>query len=263
MSNIPTALYLQGGPGLNCAVERAWFGNSHPILWWDQPRFPSNAENAYQATLEAAVEKLAELHALNGKPIHVIGWSFGARLAIDLTHRAPEAIGALTLLAPTFCLETAFERIAGYLATKGVGDPAPWSKLRRSGHRQGNHDDFMQLGMAILSTPDLFSHYWAPTSAALSERHSAEATRTEWFNLPTFTALSREIIKCLVGPLMPEHEYNIRIVAGRHDPYFDAETDIELWRNVLPEASVKIVDSGHMVPFEIPASEWLNTTPYI
>ena len=61
MSKIPPALYLHGGPGLNCAVERAWFGDTYPILWWDQPRFPADAENAYQATLDAAAEKLAAL----------------------------------------------------------------------------------------------------------------------------------------------------------------------------------------------------------
>lgn len=39
MANIPTALYLQGGPGLNCAIERVWLGENYPVLWWDQPRF--------------------------------------------------------------------------------------------------------------------------------------------------------------------------------------------------------------------------------
>lgn len=261
MSKIPPALYLHGGPGLNCAVERAWFGDTYPILWWDQPRFPADAENAYQATLDAAAEKLAELVAQRGKPIHVIGWSFGARLALDLARHNPGAIGALTLLAPSFCLATAFDRMAGYLAAKGAGAPAPWSALGRSGHREGNHEDFMQLGMAILSTPDLLSHYWAPTSAALFERHSAEAARTEWFDLPTFTALSRELIKRPVSPLTADRACEIRIIAGQHDPYFDPEADLKRWKNLFPEASIQIVDCGHMVPFESPAAEWLNPAP--
>lgn len=262
MSKIPTALYLHGGPGLNCAVERAWFGDTYPVLWWDQPRFPADAENAYQATLDAALEKLAELHTRQGKPIQVIGWSFGARLGLDLAHCAPNSVGALTLLAPTLCLETAFGRMADYLAAKGAGDPAPWSALGRSGYRKGNHEDFMQLGMAILSTPDLLSLYWAPTSAALFERHGAEAARTEWFDLPTFTALSREIIKRPVNPLTADRACKIRIIAGRHDPYFDPETDLNHWKNLFPEASIQIVDSGHMLPFECPATEWLNPAPY-
>jgi len=119
----------------------------------------------------------------------------------------------------------------------------------------------MQLGMAILSTPGLLSHYWAPTSAALSERHGGEAARTEWFDLPTFTALSRELIKRPVSPLTADRAYEIRIIAGRHDPYFDPETDPKRWRNILPEASIQIVDCGHMLPFEIPAAKWLNPAP--
>ena len=262
MSKIPTALYLHGGPGLNAAVERVWFGDTYPVLWWDQPRFPANAENAYRATLDAAAEKLAELHAVHGNPIPLIGWSFGARLALDLAHRNPEAIGPLTLLAPSLCLETAFGRMAGHLASKGADDPAKLSPPGPSGHRAENHDDFMQRVMSILSTPDLFSHYWAPASGALFERHGAEAARCEWFDLPTFTAVSRELIKRPVNSLTADHAYKIRIVAGRHDPYFDPETDIKLWKNLFPEASIRIVDSGHMVPFESPAADWLNTAAH-
>ena len=118
MSKNPTTLYLHGGPGLNCVVERAWFGENYPVIWWDQPRLSADTENAYQTTLDAAAEKLAEFHALQGQPVHVYGWSFGARFALDLANRTPEAIDTLTLLAPTLCLETAFERIARYLASK-------------------------------------------------------------------------------------------------------------------------------------------------
>lgn len=249
MSKNPTALYLQGGPGLNCAVERACFGDDYPVLWWDQPRFPADAENAYQTTLDAAAEKLAKLVALNDNPIHLIGWSFGTRLALDLAHLAPDAIGPLTLLAPTLCLETAIDRIANHMAM----NPRPTE------HRPGNHEEFIQRAIAVLSIPDLFSHYWAPTSAALFERHSAEAARTEWFDLPTFTALSREIISRPNSPLMADHAFKIRIIVGRHDPYFDPETDLTLWQNVFPEAAIQVVDKGHMIPFEVPAGDWLNS----
>lgn len=251
MSNTPTVLYLQGGPGLNCAVERAWFGDTYPVLWWDQPRFPADAENAYQATLDAATEKLAEFVARRGKPIHVIGWSFGARLGLDLAHRAPDAIGTLTLLSPTFCLETAFARLHTYLAFKGNADlPQPPSAST------GNHSSFMQLVITILTTPNVFSHYWAPSSRRKFERHSSEAACTDWFDLPTFTAVSRELIQRPVVALPAGQCGNIRILAGRHDPYFAPDTDIKLWKSLLPGVSIRIVDSSHMLPFETPTTEW-------
>lgn len=253
MSNIPTALYLQGGPGLNCAVERTWFDESYPVLWWDQPRFPAETEYAYQATLDGATDKLAELHAQQGKPIQVIGWSFGARLALDLAHRAPEAIGTLTLLSPTFCLETAFARLHTYLACKGNADlPQPPSAST------GNHGNLMQRVMAILTIPDVFSHYWAPSSRPQFERHSSEAARTDWFDLPTFTAISRELIQRPVVALPAGQCDKIRILAGQHDPYFAPDTDIEFWKSLLPGVSIRIVDSSHMLPFEIPTTEWAN-----
>lgn len=259
MSKIPTALYLHGGPGLNCAVERAWFGASHLVLWWDQPRFPADAENAYQATLDAAAEKLDELHARHGKPVHVIGWSFGARLALDLAHRAPQAIGTLTLLAPSLCLETAFDRMASYLAAKGTGIPAPDSPAASSEIRSWNHQDFMQRVISILSIPDLFSHYWAPTSGARFARHCEETAGTDWFNLDTFTAVSSDIIKRPITPLPVGQITRIRIFAGRYDPYFDPNTDIDLWKTIFPEASIRLEDSGHMLPLETPVAEWLDS----
>lgn len=258
MANRPTALYLHGGPGLNSAIERAWFGNSHPVLWWDQPHFSADAKNAYQSTLEATAEKLAELHSLEGRPIHVIGWSFGTRLALDLAHRNPEAISALTLLAPTFCLETAFDRLARYLASKGAEKEAPLSPEPLLSHRDGNHHIFMERVMSVLSTPDLFSHYWSPTSGAKFARHSAEAARTEWFDLATFTAVSREVINRPLIPLPPRKIPCIRILAGQHDPYFDPETDFVLWKKLLPEATILTVDGAHMLPFETSVTEWLK-----
>ena len=257
MPKTPTALYLHGGPGLNCAVERAWFGESCPVLWWDQPRFPADADNAYQATLDAAAEQLAELRTRQVEPVNIIGWSFGARLALDLAQRAPEAIGALTLLAPSLCLETAFERMTGYLAAKGACTPAPLLSAPRSDCRTGNHEGFMLRVMSILSIPDLLSHYWAPTSGALSARHGMETARTHWFDLDTFSAVSREIIKHPIASLPPGQVKRIRIFAGRYDPYFDPEVDVDLWKTLFPEASVRIDDSGHMLPLEIPVAEWL------
>jgi pimeloyl-ACP methyl ester carboxylesterase len=264
VSKDPTALYLHGGPGLNCAVERAWFGENYPVFWWDQPRFSADVENAYQTTLDSAAKKLAELHARLGKPVHVIGWSFGARLALDLACRPPESIGPLTLLAPSLCLETAFERMAGYLAAKAAGMPTPLASAPRPDHHTGNHEDFMQRVMNILSTPDVFSHYWAPTSGTLSARHNTEAALTHWFDLDTFTAVSRELIKRPIASLSLGQVNRINILAGRHDPYFDPKADIGLWKTLFPEASIRIVDSGHMLPLEIPIAEWLTspvTTP--
>ncbi len=258
MSKNPTALYLHGGPGLNSAVERIWFGENYPVLWWDQPRFSANAENAYQATLDAAAEKLAEFHARQEQPIDVIGSSFGARLALDLAHRAPESIGTLILLAPTLCLETAFDRIARYLSDKGKDIPALATSVPPNGNGVGQHERFMQRVIGILSIPDLFSRYWAPVSGAQFASHCAETANTNWFDLDTFTAVSRDVMTRPIVPLPAGQVGRVHIFAGRYDPYFDLQTDLDLWKKIFPEVSIRIEESGHMIPFEIPAAEWLN-----
>jgi pimeloyl-ACP methyl ester carboxylesterase len=241
MANTPTALYLQGGPGLNCAIERVWFGENYPVLWWDQPRFFADAENAYQLTLDAAAEKLAELHATQRKPIHVIGWSFGARLALDLAHRAPEAIGSLTLLAPSLCLETAFATawLTIWLTQRRNADPPPFQPASSSNNRANNHARLHAAGNRhILSTPDLFSHYWAPTSGAQFARHSKEAACTRLVRPRRPSAPSQgTLIQAPHRPALngPDHL--------RQDPHLSPagtirtstpKTDIDFWKTLFP-----------------------------
>lgn len=42
MRKLHTTLFLHGGPGLHSAVEREWFSDTLPILWWDQPAVAGN-----------------------------------------------------------------------------------------------------------------------------------------------------------------------------------------------------------------------------
>lgn len=258
MTKSPTILYLQGGPGLNTAVERVWFQERLPVLWWDQPRFAADTPAAFEAMLEAASARLTEMCSLRQTPIDIVAWSFGARLALELAHRHPERIATLTLLAPTFCLETAFLRLARYFVRHDIGG-MPLQAAIAAFDATGSHDAFLRLVMELLAIPDLLGRYWAPGAEILYTRHQAEAAKTEWFDLPTLIAISRD----LFTRQLPERALigidRLRILVGRHDVFFDPESDIEHWKRLLPQASIQIVDSGHMVPFEIPAAEWLSS----
>ena len=85
-------------------------------------------------------------------------------------------------------------------------------------------------------------------------------TRTHPNTADTFSAVSRDIIKRPIAPLSTGRITCIRIFAGRHDPYFAPKTDIDLWKTIFPEASIRIENGGHMLPFEILAAEWLDSS---
>lgn len=260
MNNSPSTLYLHGGPGLNASVERAWFGENLPVLWWDQPRFAADAQNAFDALLEATSKQLTHLFRLSGKPVKLLAWSFGARLGLELANRHPEQIDSTTLLAPTFCLETAFLRLATRLSLLEIGGKSLATAIADHG-KQGSHETFLAVAMELLAIPDLLKHYWTPGDEILYTRHLAEAAKTGWFDLPTFIAVSRDLFDHRRPKPTRSGIHHLRILAGRHDPYFDPESDIEHWKRLFPQASIRIVNSGHMIPFEIPAAEWLSSVP--
>lgn len=256
MSLIPTTLYIQGGPGLNTAVERAWFGDQLPIQWWEQPRFAADTPAAFESTVDAAIGQLGQLARKRNGAINIVAWSFGARLAVEVAHRAPENIASITLLAPTLCLEKSFLRLAKLLSAHGLGGEALQSAIN-SIHVADRHEHFVKLVIALLSIPNLFRNYWAPNAEASCTRHLTEAAKTDWFDFATFAAISRDIFdRPLITKELTEIR-SIRIVAGRHDPYFEPDVDLSVWRALFPGALVDIVDAGHMIPFERPATEWL------
>lgn len=252
--NNSKTLYLQGGPGLNCAVERNLLGEALPVLWWEPPRFPADTNDAYQRTLDAAAQTLLSLQEHNGELVAIVAWSFGARLALDLAHRTPEAIRSLTLLAPTVCLESAFARFHAHIkGDRSLDASAPSISLA------GDHDRLMQQVMAILTTPNVFEHYWATTSRTQFAQHSYAVAQTDWFDLPTFTAISREVVQRPIIPLTISHRLQIRIWLGRFDPYRNTKDEITAWDAIFPGATIQIADCGHMVPFEIPVARWLGS----
>lgn len=261
MTTLPTTLYLHGGPGLNAAVERGWFGPELPILWWDQPRFAAETPAAFSATLDAAADQLEKLVDATGNSVNVIASSFGARLATELACCYPKKISALTLMAPVLSLETAFVQLAAKLPDSSVVSKAPRA-ASAAFQAKRSFAAYLDLVLALLAIPDLFSLYWAPQSAALASRHAALAASTEWFDLPTFLAVSAEVFD-RASPVPPlGAPSTVRVIVGHHDPYADRTADFDLWRRLYPQAEISVVEGGHMLPFEMPIERWLGTNQY-
>lgn len=251
-----TALFLHGGPGLNAAVERAWFAGQKTVQWWDQPRVRVDTPAAFEATLAAAAERLSYMHDEAEAPIDLIGWSFGTRLAVELACRAPSQVRGLTLLAPTLVLQEAIMRLAERLLALGAGDWNLDQALRRAQDR-GDCDALLDLATALFSVPRLLDRYWAPGNTAECERHAQLAATANWFDATTFAAVARDLHDRPLPARQPTG-YPMSILAGRHDPYFAGDHDVDAWRRQFPGAEIRIVEAGHMVHFERPVDEWLR-----
>ncbi|MDS0796272.1 alpha/beta hydrolase, partial [Burkholderia pseudomultivorans] len=112
-------LFLHGGPGGCAAFERAHFGRSLPIHWWDQPRSVVLYPSPFGALVGAAEAELRLLAQRGGGPVDVVAHAFGATLALGLAARMPDALGRVVLLAPVADVGAAFVRLAMSLDAGG------------------------------------------------------------------------------------------------------------------------------------------------
>ena len=60
MKNAYTTLFLHGS-GFHGAIERAWFGDSLPVLWWDQPAIAADDPAPFQTLVGHAVKQIQVL----------------------------------------------------------------------------------------------------------------------------------------------------------------------------------------------------------
>ena len=98
---IHNALFLHGGPGLHSKVEHTWFGDTLPILWWDQPAIApalAGGPSPFRSLVAHAGRQLEALVESNGEPVDLIANSFGGQVAASLAREYPTLIRRITLL---------------------------------------------------------------------------------------------------------------------------------------------------------------------
>lgn len=252
----PIALYLHGGPGMNARIERNWFGDRLPMLWWDQPRIEPETANPFSVTIEAAANELRRLRQQTGRPPALVATSFGARIALELVREYPANVHSLSLLAPALELDTSFLRMANFLVAKGIGGEALQQALASLPARL-DFQAFLSLVQALLAIPDLMAHYWAPHSTTSRDRYLIQAAKIEFLDFPTFLAVSHDALNHPFIPGNTGYPGPVRILFGRYDPLFDPETDEARWRALFPDARIELVETGHMMTFELPEAGWM------
>lgn len=76
-------------------------------------------------------------------------------------------------------------------------------------------------------------------------------------DFPTFLAVSRDALNHPFLPGNTGYPGPVRILFGRHDPLFDPGTDETRWRALFPDARIELVETGHMMAFELPEARWM------
>jgi pimeloyl-ACP methyl ester carboxylesterase len=140
-SRTSRVLFLHGGPGLTCQLERDQYGDSLPVHCWDQPHFETDQSGAFDLLVDAAIEEVGRLRGLEEKPVALVASSFGAQLALALIARVPTKIGYLSIVGGILDLRTALVRLGLHVATQNHD-----SSLAAASERAQQGTDSARLG---------------------------------------------------------------------------------------------------------------------
>jgi pimeloyl-ACP methyl ester carboxylesterase len=247
-----STLYLHGGPGLNAGVERAWFDDSLPVLWWDQP-LVGNAAAPLDALVLACEAQVEAMAAQSGAPVRLLAWSFGGQLAASLAHRIPSLVDSIVLLGCIPDLALGFVRLGTRLAAEHPGDEALHSALAQA--RQAGRNTEASMALVAACGPYLPAAWFGPDSSAAATRFQSLASALQ-FDGTTFSAVLVDHLGMQPRKTPARFDGPVTFVAGRHDRFLAPDEDAALWRRTFPQLSARTMDCGHAVQFEAAPALW-------
>jgi pimeloyl-ACP methyl ester carboxylesterase len=244
------SLFLHGGPGFNSEVERIWFADTLPVLWWDQP-----AVSAFSELVSAAAAQIDSMSHSSRDGIHLIAHSFGGQIAAALAREFPSKIRSITLLdcpaepvRPFFLLGDRLLETGGHFP--GLAEALAAAKI--------DIKHFFALVQACYpgeACPDV---YFAPQSSAIRERYQSLAAQAKPLDLASFAAVMSALLTTPNPIVEAGFHGEVNILMGRHDPLLDRDTDTRQWLTVFPQAKISMLDAGHGIHFELPSAQWLG-----
>lgn len=259
-SLVPTSLYLHGGPGLSAVVERAWFGDSLPIDWWDQPLVGPEDGAPLQALVDAARARLLHVAQRCGTRVTLVSHSVGSVIAAHLLADSRNPIESATLINPIFDLEFSLRRLAQRVMAAGMASGAAAEAL---GSLLGRDDDvrphLLDLAAALGSIPERFDLYWSASSRAAKARYLGLAPNGPLLDGASFSMLGAAIQQGRNEIFGIGTDVPVLAIVGSRDPLVGSDPAADV-RACLPRAEVITVDAGHMAVFEQPGSVWLPSS---
>jgi pimeloyl-ACP methyl ester carboxylesterase len=254
MQSTTSTLFLHGGPGLSAIAERIAYGNSLPILWWDQPRPATASPQPFRMLIDSAEDQALAM-AADGQ-VHLVAHSFGAVLAHRLSLRMPERIASLTLLAPAPDLADVFVRLAAFV-TPFLEDPAPLgmacARLRSAPRDFAAAQEMLDI---IFAAPQFLSAYWSPWAVARQVWYGALMQSQPVFDAGAFTAIAADAWRELGPPAVSTFDGPVDIIYGSADPLVDAAATLPMWQRAFRKVNSRTVRAGHMIQLECAPAEW-------
>ncbi|GJI98058.1 hypothetical protein RugamoR57_47760 [Duganella caerulea] len=239
--------YLHGGPGMSVEVERTRYPQAQQVQWWQQPPATPCAPHPYLDLLEAALVEFRRSVKEHGAPMTVMASSFGAHLATHLAQHAPESVERVVLLAPTYNPEQAALRLArrALALNAGHADADKVTAALAAFDAAPGRARFWDVFGALQLLPDVPALYFGP-QAGDAPRHFVEVLQQPGgFDGVSAVAISDDFAATFRAPGRSAFNGPVSVLFGRHDPMIDAEHDGPLWRAIFPQASLRMVDSGH------------------
>ncbi len=252
-SQCPRVMFLHGGPGFSAELERRQYGERLPVHWWDQPRVAADAAQPFDTLVTAARAELVALSERRGAPIALLASSFGAFLAHELLVAVPQRIESVTFSAGILEMRLPFVRLGRRLGRQlsNTQLQAASQEAEASTDRQA----FWTLFGQIAAVPNLFDHYWGPSSTQQRAVMRTLAAEGPLFDLPTVQAVMNELLSREVwAPIRAG--VPARVLIGRYDPLAE-ESDVARWHTLLPAAAVELVDCGHFPHLELVPDTWM------
>lgn len=247
-------LFLHGGFGWHCAVERAWFGDSLPVLWWDQPSVAAESK-PYAALVKNAANQIKAMSDTAGCQIDLIAHSFGGQIAATLATEQGELIRSITLLGcPPSPLAAFFNFAHGlFEATpEHPGLKETLSALEK--HRDmGNLMALVQLCYPGGALPE---RYFAPAASDIKARYFDIVSRTPALDIATFMTVMQDFLHTRTPAPAESYAGEVRLLMGRHDPLLSVIEDGKKWLKVFPRAKLEMHDAGHFLQLELPPDIW-------
>ena len=256
MTTSHNTLFIHGGPGLHSSVERTWFGDTLPILWWDQPSVAGDS-TPFQTLVTHAGRQLEMLADSSGGKVDLIAHSFGGQIAAALACEYSGLIRRITLLGCHHDRICQFFLLARRLLEAGYERPGLKDALAAV---EENCDENRFLAMMGAAYPDsaLPGIYFGPHSAAVRDRYFDMADKTPALDIATFFTVMKEFLHTPNLTQPAGYEGEIEIIMGIHDPLLDLDVDKQKWLEVFPQAKFSVMDAGHFLHLELPPEIWFK-----
>lgn len=247
-------LFLHGGPGLSTQIERLWFENALPIVWWDQPIKKEDQPFNLETIVEAATQKLNQLSEEAQGKVDIIAHSFAGQVAYALARESHHLIHQITMINCPYEPLSGIERLAAAMLTICSTDEL-------NAHYQGfmeskTSENFKKLVFSIAEHPSFPTVYFGPNSKGHCDRFSRLMSSVRFLDIDTFFSVMENYVDHQSNLEKSPFEGQVKFLLGRHDPLVCLEKDVAKWRGIFPQMELDVLDAGHYMQFELCSKFW-------